>query len=38
MRALIASALVAVATLAHAQEYPVRPLRLIVPLPAGSTT
>src|SRR3954469_20302391 len=38
MRALIAWALVAAATLAHAQEYPTRPLRLIVPLPAGSTT
>ena len=38
MRALIAWALVAAATLAHAEEYPTRPLRLIVPLPAGSTT
>jgi|1186.fasta_scaffold28027_2 tripartite-type tricarboxylate transporter receptor subunit TctC len=38
MRALIAWAFVAAATFAHAQEYPTRPLRVIVPLPAGSTT
>jgi tripartite-type tricarboxylate transporter receptor subunit TctC len=38
MRALIACMLAAAATLAGAQDYPSRPLRLIVPLPAGSTT
>jgi tripartite-type tricarboxylate transporter receptor subunit TctC len=38
MRTLSALMLAAAATLAHAQEFPSRPLRLIVPLPAGSTT
>ena len=38
MRTLSALMLAAVAMLAHAQEFPSRPLRIIVPLPAGSTT
>jgi len=37
MRALIAISLLA-STVALAQEYPSRPVRIIVPLPAGSTT
>lgn len=39
MRALIATALLALASAAAlAQDYPARPLRIIVPLPPGSTT
>jgi tripartite-type tricarboxylate transporter receptor subunit TctC len=38
MRAVIAFAFGLMASVASAQDYPSRPLRLIVPLPAGSTT
>ncbi len=38
MRAVIAFAFGLMASVAFAQDYPSRPLRLIVPLPAGSTT
>jgi tripartite-type tricarboxylate transporter receptor subunit TctC len=38
MRALMAVALLSFAALCRGQDYPVRALRIIVPLPAGSTT
>jgi tripartite-type tricarboxylate transporter receptor subunit TctC len=38
MRAVIAVAFALTASVSAAQDYPSRPLRLIVPLPAGSTT
>ena len=38
MRALISIVLLSFTVLLHAQDYPSRAVRIIVPLPAGSTT
>src|SRR5690606_17559054 len=38
LRTLAALALSACATLAQAQDYPAKPVRIVVPYPAGGTT
>ena len=35
MRTILVSAAVLVAAAAHAQNYPARPIRVVVPFPAG---
>ena len=37
-RAVVAGALLAFGTMAAAQQYPTKPVRLIVPFPAGQAT
>lgn len=38
LSALTASAIVLTGTMAHSQDYPIKPIKIVVPFPAGGTT